>query len=124
MNRRAFITGLGGAVVWPLAAQAQPADRVRRVGVLAGLSANDSGIKPRLVALQQELERWGWVEGHNVRTVHRFAPAAERVEEAAKQLIALQPDVIVAHTVAVATALQRETRVIPIVFVSADEVIE
>ncbi len=121
MKRREFITLLGGAAAWPLSLSAQQPDRVRRIGVLVGLSENDPGMKPRLVALRQELDRLGWTEGQNVRIDYRYAPAGARAEEMAKELTALQPDVIVAHTVAVVAALQRETRTTPIVFVSVGD---
>jgi ABC-type uncharacterized transport system substrate-binding protein len=121
VNRRTLIALLGGtaALAGPLRARAQQADRVRRLGVFAGLSENDPGMKPRLIALQQELENLGWVEGRNIRTDHRYAPAGARVEELAKELVALQPDVILA--VSVALALERQTRAIPIVFVSVGD---
>jgi putative ABC transport system substrate-binding protein len=78
-------------------------------------------MKPRLVGLRQELEKLGWIEGHNVRVDYRYAPAGARAEELAKELVALQPNVILAHTVSVAAALQRETPAIPIVFVSVGD---
>jgi putative ABC transport system substrate-binding protein len=118
IGRREFIRLLGGAAAWPLAAQAQQRERVRRIGVLVGLAENDPGMKPRLVALRQELERFGWMDGDNVRIDQRYAPGGARAQELAKELVASQPDVIVAHTVLVTAALQRQTRVIPIVFVS------
>jgi putative ABC transport system substrate-binding protein len=119
MKRREFITLLGVAVA--AAAHAQQADRVPRIGVLVGLTENDPGMRPRLIALRQELDRLGWVEGHNVRIDYRYAPGGARAEELAKEMVALQPDVILAHTVSVAAALQRETRAIPIVFVSVGD---
>jgi putative tryptophan/tyrosine transport system substrate-binding protein len=121
MRRREFIGLLGGAAAWPLAARAQQADRVRRIGVLVGLSENDPGMKPRLAALRQELDTLGWVEGHNVRIDYRYAPGGARANDLAKELVALKPEVILAHTVSVTAALQRETRTIPIVFVSVGD---
>jgi putative tryptophan/tyrosine transport system substrate-binding protein len=123
VTRRELIGLLASTAAFagPLRARAQQADRVRRLGVFAGLSENDPGMKPRLIALQQELENLGWVEGRNLRTDHRYAPAGARVEELAKELVALQPDVILAHTVSVALALERQTRAIPIVFVSVGD---
>ena len=81
MKRREFITLLGGAAAWPLSLSAQQPDRVRRIGVLVGPSENDPGMKPRLVALRQELDRLGWTEGQNVRIDYRYAPAGARAEE-------------------------------------------
>jgi ABC-type uncharacterized transport system substrate-binding protein len=121
MRRRDFLTVLSGVAVWPMAAHAQQADRVRRIGVLVGLTADDPGMKPRLVGIRQELERLGWTEGRNVHVDYRYAPGGARVAEFAKELVALQPDVILAHTVSMAAALQRETRTIPIVFVSVGD---
>lgn len=120
MRRREFIAGLGGTIAvgaWPRATHAQQ-DRVRRIGVLAGLPEDDANIKARLVGLRQGLERRGWVEGRNIHIDYRYAPAGANAQALAKELVALQPDVILAHTVTVASALQRESRTIPIVFVS------
>jgi ABC-type uncharacterized transport system substrate-binding protein len=121
MRRRDFLTVVSSLAAWPMAAHAQQAGRVRRIGVLVGLAADDPGMKPRLIALRQELERLGWTEGRNVQIDYRYAPGGARVAELAKELVALQPDVILAHTVSMAAALQRETRTIPIVFVSVGD---
>jgi ABC-type uncharacterized transport system substrate-binding protein len=116
MRRRAFITLLGGAAVaWPLAARAQQ-DRMRRIGVLMGFAEDDPEAKARLAAFRQGLEKRGWSEGRNVRIDTRFAPAGALAQAVAKELVALQPDVILAHSTPVTTALQRESRTIPIVF--------
>jgi putative ABC transport system substrate-binding protein len=117
MKRREFITLLGGAAAMPLAARAQ-SERVRRIGVLVGLPESDPHIQERLTALRQGLERRNWSEDRNIRVDIRYAPAGADAPERAKELIALQPDVIVAHTVIVAAAVQRQTPTIPIVFVS------
>jgi len=122
MRRREFITLLGGAAAaWPLAARAQHPEHVRRIGVLVGLSETDPGMKPRLAALRQELDTLGWVDGRNVRIDYRYAPGGARANDFAKELVALKPEVILAHTVSVTAALQRETRTIPIVFVSVGD---
>ena len=122
MRRREVIAGVGVfAAVWPSATLAQQAHRVRRIGWLVGLSADDPGMKPRLAALDKELERLGWLEGRTVRIDRRYAPGGARAEELAKELVALQPDVILGHTVSVTAALQRHTRAIPIVFVSVGD---
>jgi putative ABC transport system substrate-binding protein len=117
MRRRAFITLVGSVAAWPLTGRAQPADRMRRVGLLIGTSEDEPQMKPRLAAFRQELQRLGWSEGRNVRFDYRFAGgSAERAQLFAKELVALQPDVIFAGTTAVTAATQRETRTIPIVF--------
>jgi putative ABC transport system substrate-binding protein len=75
VNRRAFITLIGSAATWPLAARAQQGERMRRIGLLMGLPEHDEGTKARLAGLRHELERLGWPEGHNVRIDYRFSPA-------------------------------------------------
>src|SRR5678815_2343223 len=113
---------LGAAAGWPLAARAQNGDRIRRIGVLIGYAEDDSETKARLAALRQGLEKRGWSEGRNLRMVIRFASSStERMQILAKELVALQPDVIVAHTTPVTAILQRESRAIPIVFVNVSD---
>jgi putative ABC transport system substrate-binding protein len=122
MRRRAFIGLLGGAAAWPLAARAQAAERVRRVGVLQALAEDDPEQEARLVAFRQGLERLGWSEGRNIRIDARFAAGrADQYQAFAKELVDLKPDVIVAGSGPTAAALQRESRAIPIVFVSVSD---
>jgi len=122
MRRRKFIALLAGATAWPLTARAQQADRVRRIGVLIGYTEDDSETKARLAAFRQRLEKRGWTEGRNVHIETRFAGSdSSKYEPLAKELVATQPDVILAHTTRVAAALQRESRVIPIVFVNVSD---
>jgi len=122
MKRREFIAGLGGVAVWPLAAHAQQPDRVRRIGMLWGSAEDDPVNKPRIAAFRQGLERLGWLEGRNVRIDHRFAAARPPLFQAlARELIALQPDVILATTTPAAAALQREGSAIPIVFLNVSD---
>jgi ABC-type uncharacterized transport system substrate-binding protein len=116
LKRREFITLLSGAAAWPRAARAQLTERVRRIGVLIGLAEDDPETKARLVGFRQGLEKRGWSEGHNVRIDYRFAPAGAQVQVLAKELVALQPDVIFANSTLNVTALQRESSTIPIVF--------
>jgi putative tryptophan/tyrosine transport system substrate-binding protein len=118
MRRREFIAGLGTAAAWPMMAWAQQPDRMRRIGVLMGWEENDAGAKAVLSRSMQRLAELGWTDGRNVRMDVRW-PASNvgRMQVLAKELVELQPDVLLSHTTPVTTALQRETRSIPIVFV-------
>src|SRR6516225_3603857 len=122
MRRRKFISLLVGGTAWPLAARAQQGERMRRIGVLIGYAEDDPETKARLAAFRQRLEKRGWSEGRNVHIETRFAGSdSSKYEPLAKELVATQPDVILAHTTRVAAALQRESRVIPIVFVNVSD---
>jgi ABC-type uncharacterized transport system substrate-binding protein len=125
-TRRALISLLGGAAVWPLAARAQQGERMRRIGVLMGLPENDPDTNARLAGFREAVAGLGWLEGRNIRIDYRFAPAGAGAPVLAKELVALQPDVILANSTPVTAALQRETRTIPIVFtgVTADPIAE
>jgi putative ABC transport system substrate-binding protein len=117
MNRRGFIAGLGSAAAWPLLAVAQQPDRVRRIGVLMPQDENDPEYKPRVAAFTQALKDLGWTEGRNVRMDFRWGGAdINRTRALARELVGLQPDIIVAQTTPATVALQRETQTIPIVF--------
>ena len=122
MRRREFITLLGGAAAaWPLVARAQQPERMRRIGVLMGLSEDDPDTKARLAKFRQGLATLGWSEGRNVRIDYRFAPAGAQAQVLAKELVTLEPDVILSNTTPSTTALQRETRTIPIVFLGVSD---
>jgi putative ABC transport system substrate-binding protein len=120
MRRREFITLVGGAAAaWPIAARAQQADRVRRIGVLMAATADDPDFQARIAAFQQGLQQLGWSDGRNVRIDTRWATTnADDLRRHAAELVALAPDVIVAGsgTSTVAPLLQA-TRTVPIVFV-------
>jgi len=120
MRRREFIILLGGAAVaWPLAARAQQADRMRRVGVLVSRIADDPEEQARLAAFVQGLQELGWTEGRNVRIDYRWAAGdADRSRTYAAELVALAPDVIVAAGSQSVAALEQTTRTVPIVFAS------
>jgi putative tryptophan/tyrosine transport system substrate-binding protein len=121
MKRREFITLLGGtAAAWPLGAGAQ---QMRRIGVMVALSESDPELKKRLAAFRQALDRLGWSEGRNVHLDYRFAPAGTRAQEFAKELLILQPDVILAFSTPVTATVQRETRTIPIVFLGVADAV-
>ena len=120
MRRRDLIKAIVGfaADVWPLAARAQQPERVRRVGVLSNAGESDLEAQSMVAALHQALRELGWVEGRNIRFDHRWAASnPTRIAELARQLVALQPDVLVAHTSVPVIALRKETTTIPIVFV-------
>src|SRR6516162_5837146 len=117
LRRREFITFLGGAAVWPLAARAQQGDRVRRIGVLMPYDENDPLMKTGFSALTQALASFGWTDGRNVRMDVRWGGGdINRIRALAQALVGLQPDIIVAVGGVPTAALQRETRTIPIVF--------
>jgi putative tryptophan/tyrosine transport system substrate-binding protein len=119
IGRRTFIMLLTGAAAWPLAARAQQA-RMRHIGVLLPYAADDREGQARLAAFQQALAELGWSDGGNVRIDTRWgAGDPDRYRQYAAELVALAPDVILAVTTAVAAALQRETRSVPIVFAQA-----
>ena len=123
MKRRDFLGVLGGTVAWPLTARAQKPERMRRIGILMGLAEDDPETIRRLAKLRQELVRFGWTEGSNIRIDIRFAPAGAHALALAlaKELLALRPDVILAHSAQIAGVIQRETRAIPIVFVNVSD---
>jgi putative tryptophan/tyrosine transport system substrate-binding protein len=122
MRRRDFITGLGSAAAWPLAAWAQQSDRVRRIGLLMGGDENDPEEKRRLTAFTQALADLGWTDGRNVRMDLRwFGDDINRIRALAHELVGLQPDIILANGTAATAALQRQTQTIPIVFASVSD---
>jgi putative ABC transport system substrate-binding protein len=121
MRRREFIGGLGSAAAWPLAAPAQQAG-MRRIAVLESGTEGDPDFQERRAVFRQGLERLGWSEGRNVRIDFRYAQgSAERAQAFAKELVALQPDVILAQGRGVTAALQQESRAVPIVFVDVSD---
>jgi putative tryptophan/tyrosine transport system substrate-binding protein len=119
--RRQFIGALGGAAVaWPLAARTQERERMRRVGVLMNLTADDAEGQARLAAFLQGLQEVGWVVGRNVRIDLRWGAAdRELFRRYAMELVVLAPDVVLAAGSIVALALKRASRTIPIVFANA-----
>jgi putative ABC transport system substrate-binding protein len=118
MRRRDFIAGLGSAAAWPMAARAQQRDRMRRIGVLTNLPADDAQMQARNRAFLGSLQQLGWTVGRNVEIEYRWgAEVADRNREYAAELVALAPDVIVdAGGSPGLAALQRATRTVPIVF--------
>ena len=124
MRRRAFITLIGGAAAWPLVARAQQAERMRRIGVLMPFSADDAESQTRIAAFSQALALSGWTIGRNVRIETRWgARDPERIHRHALELVALAPDVILAHGISTVGPLRQATRTVPIVFpIMADPV--
>ena len=117
MKRRDFITLLGGAAAWPLAARAQQAERIRRIGVLMAYAENDREYQSHLAAFREELQKLGWTEGHNVQIDYRWAALdLELMRRFARELIALQPDVILSSSSPTTASLLQETRSTPIIF--------
>jgi len=122
VKRRDFITLLGGAAAWPLAARAQQPERMRRVGVLISATEDDPQLRRQLVALQEGLRELGWSEGRNVRIDTRLtAGDPDRLKAYAAELVALEPDALVASGPTPVLALQRETRTVPIIFAQVND---
>jgi ABC-type uncharacterized transport system substrate-binding protein len=119
IGRREFLTLLAGtAAAWPLAARAQPRERMRRVGLLMGYPEGDVEGQASAAAFQRRLEELGWTEGRNIQIDTRWAGAdPDKARTFAKELVAIKPDVIVPSTNLVTAILQQETLTIPIVFV-------
>jgi ABC-type uncharacterized transport system substrate-binding protein len=116
-KRREFIIVLGGAAAWPLAARAQQAERMRRIGVLLPWETGDPESQHRVAAFVQSLQQLGWTEGANLRIEYRW-PGADppRIRRHAAELAALNPDLILTSTALALLPLQQQTSVIPIVF--------
>ena len=122
MKRREFITLLGGAAAWPLAARAQQGERMRRIGILLPAAADDAVYQTWVGAFLQELALLGWAIGRNVRIDTRWAGVnADDIRRHAAELAALAPDVILAHGAAAVGPLLQTTRSVPIVFAAAGD---
>jgi putative ABC transport system substrate-binding protein len=121
LKRRQFITLLGSAAAWPLAAGAQQGERVRRVGVLAGGDADDQ-MRPTHTALVEGLAELGWIEGRNLRIEVRMTLGdPNRMRAYAVELVRLAPDVIITSSRPATTAAQEQTKTIPIVFTAGND---
>jgi putative tryptophan/tyrosine transport system substrate-binding protein len=124
MRRRQFITVIGGAAAWPLAARAQQPERMRRVGVLMGYVETDLAAQAQVAAFRQELQKLGWDEGRNIHIDVRFPAAnADRVRATLMELTSLTPDVLVTNTDLVTAVVRAEVRTIPIVFISVGDAV-
>src|SRR5262249_14777748 len=126
MRRREFITALGGmvATTWPLPARAQQGERMRRIGVLMPFGEDHPIAQARLAAFLQGLQQLSWIDGRNVRIDYRWSAGdANRTRKSATELIALEPEVVMAFTSAAVAPLRQATSTVPIVFaVVADPV--
>jgi len=119
IGRRQFISALGGAAAWPLAAYAQQSERMRRVGVLVGnvTAATDPLALEEIPPFQEAMRDAGWIDGKTMRVDYRFGAAnSDQIQSAAAELVALDPDLIYAITLKAVQALQQRTNKIPIVF--------
>jgi len=119
MRRREFLGLVGGAAAtWPLVARAQQGSRIRRIGLVMNLAADDPGALSRITAFVQSLQQLGWTDGRNVQIIGRWtAGNADSLRKYAAELVAIGPDVIVASAGPTIRALQQATRTVPIVFV-------
>jgi putative ABC transport system substrate-binding protein len=117
-RREVIFTLCGVAAASPLAAHAQQSDRVRRIGVLMGYAESDLEAQAHIAVFREELQKLGWTEGRNTQIDTRWAAPddAESMRRFAKELVALQPDLILSNTTPTTTALLQQTRTIPIVF--------
>ena len=116
MNRREFITLLGGAAVWRLTARAQQLSQARRIAVLIGVSRDAEG-QARVAAFKEALQALGWTDGRNVQFDERWSEGdAQLMQRHAKELVAGKPDVILVATNPALAAMRQETRTVPIVF--------
>jgi putative ABC transport system substrate-binding protein len=118
MRRRDFLTLVGSTTTWPLAARAQQGERMRRIGVLMPLAADDPLGQARIAAVREGLEKLGWTEGRNIRIDTRWTTTGdvESIQRFAKELVALQPDLILTQSTPITATMLQETRTIPIIF--------
>jgi putative tryptophan/tyrosine transport system substrate-binding protein len=119
VRRRELITLLSGAAVtWSVGARAQQVGQMRRIGVPMAFAESDREGQAFVAAFREELEKFGWAEGRNIHIDTRWAAAdTELMQRFAKELVALQPDLILSNTTPTTTALVQQTRTLPIVFV-------
>jgi putative ABC transport system substrate-binding protein len=123
LRRRDFITLLGGAAgTWPLIVHAQQTERVQRIGVLMGYAQSDSDAQAKVAAFRESLQKLGWVEGRiRIDTRWPIPADTESMQRFAKELVALQPDLILSHITPTTAALLQQTRTIPIIFATVSD---
>jgi putative ABC transport system substrate-binding protein len=125
MRRREFIATLSGAAAWPLVARGQQGERMRRVGVLINLTADDPEGRARLAAFLEGLRELGWTDGHNIQIETRFGEGeTDRIRAHVTELVALAPDVIVANTTPVIRAVRQATSSIPIIMAAVNDPVD
>ena len=116
MKRREFITLIGGLVAWPLIAQAQPVNRIRRIGILVSLAEGDPEGQEWVNAFRQSLKDLGWSDGTNLRFDYRWASDRNKMRACAKELVELRPDLILVTTTPATAEILQATDTIPVVF--------
>jgi putative tryptophan/tyrosine transport system substrate-binding protein len=122
MRRRDFVGLIGGAAVWPITARAQQPNRLRRLGVLMAVVESDADVQKGIAIFRQRLQELGWKDGHNIRIDYRWGGGnAELIQTFAKELVDLQPDVLIGHSTPSAKALLKQTGAIPIVFLTVTD---
>jgi ABC-type uncharacterized transport system substrate-binding protein len=123
LKRREFITLLGSAAAWPLAARAQQPERMRRIGVLMTLLESDPEAQAFVAAFREGLQKLGWTDGRNIRIDTRWATPgdAESRQRLAKELVALEPELVLSQNTPTTAALLQQTRTIPIIFTAVSD---
>jgi putative ABC transport system substrate-binding protein len=117
ISRRDFIVALGGAAAWTVTARAQQADRIRRVGAIMSFTEQDPEAQARVTAFREGLQQLGWIEGRNIRIDYRGTPDEQLIPRFAQELVASQPELIVASGTPVTASVTQYTQTIPIIFV-------
>jgi putative tryptophan/tyrosine transport system substrate-binding protein len=123
LRRRHFLIATGALLAAPLAVRAQQTSEMRRIGVLMGLAESDPGAQARVAAFRKGLQTLGWAEGRNIRIDIRWATTSDApaMQRFAKELVALQPDLILSHNTPTTATLRQHTRTIPIVFAAVSD---
>ena len=121
IGRREFVALLASTAVWPFAARAQHSERMRRIGVLMGLVANDPEAQSRVAAFENSLRELGWVKGRNLSIEYRWAGDGDGLRGHVAELLAMEPDLILANTTPVTAVLQKQSRGVPIVFTQVSD---
>ena len=121
IGRREFVALLASTAVWPFAARAQHSERMRRIGVLMGLVATDPEAQSRVAAFENGLRELGWVKGRNLSIEYRWAGDGDGLRGHVAELLAMEPDLILANTTPVTAVLQKQSRGVPIVFTQVSD---